>query len=93
MKNYYLPFDKEKQPDLFQMVEDARKRNLARDRMEREGGFMVESDCPIGVRLRTIISAMGAALSIEEEEQSDDTLAEAIALAQDVAYQLRQEKE
>lgn len=85
-------FKGETEPDSLRLLENAWITNLQRDETEREVGYAANSDVPIDLQLRTIITALWAAVSSIDMNNPGDAkiiVAEAIAMTQWVEAQLR----
>lgn len=85
-------FSGETEPDRLRLLENAWITNLQRDETEREVGYAANSDVPLDLQLRTVITALWCAMAEMERNTPDaakETIAEAIAMTQWVEVQLR----
>lgn len=85
-------FSGETEPDRIRLLENAWVTNLRRDGIERNAGYAAHSDVPLDLQLRTVITALWAAVSSIDRSTTEDAktvIAEAIAMTQWVEAQLR----
>lgn len=71
--------------DRKKLLDEAWIRNLCRDAAEREAGYAANSDCPPDLQLRTVITALWAAVAEFERDSKQsglECIAEAIAMTQ-----------